>query len=246
MTTLSMGAWSILILAAALVGVSKTALPGAATLAVALFAAVLPAKQSTGTMLILLLVGDLLATWTYRHDVDWAMLRKLVPGVLAGVVAGALFLHFASDGDTKRVIGIILLALIAVTLLITRNPVRREQLASGRTGRISYGSLAGFTTMVANAGGPVTSMYFLASRLPVSTFLGTTAWFFFTVNLVKLPFSISLGIIAAESLRTTLPLVPIVLVSAFAGRSLVKHMSQRIFDPIIIVLTVVSAAYLLV
>lgn len=244
LTMLSTSTWVVLVIAAAAIGVSKTALPGAATLAVALFAAVLPAKASTGTMLVLLLVGDVLAIWMYRRDADWPTLRRLVPGVLAGVVLGAAFLHVASDGATQRFIGVLFLALIAVTLLLMRLP--RPPQVQGRAGRAVYGTLAGFTTMAANAGGPVTTMYFLASRFSISTFLGTTAWFFFLVNLVKLPFSIGLGIIHVSTLATDAVLVPVVIVSAFAGRSLATRMNEKVFNPLVTLLTIGSAIYLLV
>ncbi|SDN26981.1 hypothetical protein SAMN05216355_101504 [Actinomyces ruminicola] len=244
LTLLSTPSWIILIIAAAAIGLAKTALPGAATLAVALFATVLPAKESTGTMLVLLLVGDVLAIIMYRRDADWGTLRRLVPGVLAGVVLGALFLRLASDEATKRFIGVLLIALIAITLLLMRLP-RPPQL-QGRVGRAVYGTLAGFTTMAANAGGPVTTMYFLASRFSVLTFLGTTAWFYFIVNLVKLPFSIGLGIIRPDTLWVDLALVPVVVVAALGGRWLAAHMNNQVFDPLVTVLTVLSAAYLLV
>ena len=114
--------WCVLVVAAVAVGIAKTALPGAATLAVALFAAVLPARASTGTLLILLLVGDAVAISAYRRDVDWATLRRLVPGVLLGVIAGAGFLMAAGDRATAILIGALLLILIAVTLALMRRP----------------------------------------------------------------------------------------------------------------------------
>ncbi len=240
---LSIPTWIVLVVAAGAIGVSKTALPGAATLAVALFAAVLPAKASTGTMLLLLLVGDVLAIWSYRHDADWPMLRRLVPGVLVGVVLGAAFLHVASDRMTEVFIGALLLVLIAVTLLLMRLP--RPPRVQGRVGRAVYGTLAGFTTMAANAGGPVTTMYFLASRLSMTTFLGTTAWFFFVVNVVKLPFSIGLGTIQVDTLQIDLVLAPVVIASALGGRWLAAHMDERVFHPLVTALTVGSALYLL-
>lgn len=244
LTSVSPATWLVLVLAAAAIGISKTALPGAATLAVALFATVLPAKESTGTMLVLLLVGDMVAIWTYRHDADWATLRRLVPGVLAGVLLGAVFLHFASDSLTKRFIGALLLILIATTLVLMRRPNPPQ--VQGRAGRAVYGTLAGFTTMAANAGGPVTSMYFLASRFTVATFLGTTAWFFFIVNVIKLPFSIGLGIIHPSALVLDAVLVPVVLLSAWGGHWLARNMNEKVFNPLVTVLTVISAAYLLV
>ena len=272
--TLTATSWILLMVVAALCGIAKTALPGAATIAVALCTAVLPAKESTGAILLMLMTGDLLAVWSYRHDADFRMLRRLVPAVLAGVGAGALFLHLASDSSTRRLIGIVLLLLVAITLLQrraagrsrvpTRSPIppiappasgasgapealeaSAAPAASGRAARLVYGSLAGFTTMVANAGGPVTSMYFLACRYPVKAFLGTTAWFFFLVNLVKLPFSVSAGLVNATTLSLTGIAAPAVIASALAGRRLAERMDQRVFEPIIIALTIVSALPLL-
>lgn len=245
--------WILLLLAGALAGLAKTALPGAATLAVALCAAILPARQSTGLMLLLLMTGDLLAVWSYRRDADLAMLRRLVPSVVTGVAAGALALHLASDTAIRRTIGVILLLLIALTLLQRRRcaapgapaAAAGHGTASSRPARLLYGTLAGLTTMVANAGGPVTSMYFLACRYPVRAFLGTTAWFFLAVNLVKLPFSIAIGLVNPTTLALAAIGAPVVITSALLGRRLAERMSQRLFEPIVIALTVLSALPLL-
>ena len=270
--TLTANTWILLMVVAALCGIAKTALPGAATVAVALCTAVLPAKESTGAILLMLMTGDLLAVWSYRRDADFRMLRRLVPAVLTGVGAGALFLHLASNDSTRRLIGVILLLLVAITLIQRRSTSRRASddasaaqasppaptletqeattalatpTTSGRLARLVYGSLAGFTTMVANAGGPVTSMYFLACRYPVKAFLGTTAWFFFLVNLVKLPFSISAGLVNTTTMSLTAICAPIVIVSALAGRRLAERMDQRVFEPVIVALTIISALPLL-
>ena len=271
--TLTATTWILLMVVAALCGIAKTALPGAATVAVALCTAVLPAKESTGAILLMLMTGDLLAVWSYRRDADFRMLRRLVPAVLTGVGAGALFLHLASNDSTRRLIGVILLLLVAITLIQRRSTSRRASddasaaqapsppaptletqeattalatpTTSGRLSRLVYGSLAGFTTMVANAGGPVTSMYFLACRYPVKAFLGTTAWFFFLVNLVKLPFSISAGLVNTTTMSLTAICAPIVIVSALAGRRLAERMDQRVFEPVIVALTIISALPLL-
>lgn len=100
--------------------------------------------------------------------------------------------------------------------------------------------------MTANAGGPVMTMYLLASRFAVAPFLGTTAWFFFAVNVVKLPLSIGLGVIRVETLRLNAVLAPVVIVSALAGRRLAIRMNQNLFDRLVTALTVVSAGYLIV
>jgi len=254
---------SLLALGACLVGLSKTALPGAGTLSVGLFAAVLPARQSTGALLTLLILGDLFAVWTYHAHADWAALRRLVPAVIGGVAVGTFFLATAGDTTVRRVIGAILLALVAVTLVQRGAAARRrsrrrpgaerdtaapadERPAPRRFTSASYGVLAGFTTMVANAGGPVVSLYFLSARFSVTRFLGTAAWFFFAVNLAKTPFSVSLGLIDLESLRLDLLLAPAVVIGALVGRRLARRIDQRLFDRLVLALTVVSAGYLLV
>ncbi|MFT4234884.1 MAG: sulfite exporter TauE/SafE family protein [Microbacterium sp.] len=235
--------WSVLAVGAIVVGLSKTAAPGGGTVAVALFAAVLPAKVSTGALLVLLIVGDAMALLSYRRHADLRIILRLAPAVLVGLVAGWAFLEFASDGWVRRVIALILLLVVGVTLW--RRSRSAESTPGGRVARWSYGSLGGFTTMVANAAGPVMSMYFLASRLEVKRFLGTSAWFFAIVNVAKLPFSVSLGIITPASLLVDLILAPVVVVAGLVGRRLATRMSQRVFERLVIILTIVGALYLL-
>lgn len=244
MPELTPWAWTALTVGALVVGLSKAALPGGGTLAAALFALVLPAKASTGALLVLLIVGDLFAVAAYRRHADWQVLRRLVPTVLAGVFAGAAFMAVSSDGVVRRVIAVILLGMIAVTLWRRARP-RGE--TPGRRGEAAvYGALGGFTTMVANAGGPVMSLYFIAMRLKIWAFLGTSAWFFFVVNLVKVPFSVGLGLITVESLLLDAILVPAVLAGAVGGRRLAARMDQGLFDKLVIMLTLVSAVNMLV
>lgn len=100
--------------------------------------------------------------------------------------------------------------------------------------------------MVANAGGPVMSMYFLASRFTVREFLGTAAWFFATINLTKVPISVGLGLINPQTLTLALLLVPGVVVGAFIGRAIASKISQKLFDWLVIILTILGALYLLI
>ena len=227
--------WLAVLAAAVLTGLAKTAVPGLASIAVALCALVLPAKESTGVMLVLLLVGDVLAVWAYRRDADRALLARLVPSVVLGVLAGAAFLRWSTQDQTRRGIGVVLLALVALTVF------QRRRGRAPAPVRSAYGALAGFTTMVANAGGPVTSMYFLACRFSVAAFLGTTAWFFFAVNLVKLPFTVSMGLIRPEHLALDLVLAPVVVLAALAGRRLAARLPLRVFEPLVIATTVIAA-----
>ncbi|MFC0672421.1 TSUP family transporter [Brachybacterium hainanense] len=248
--------WTVLAAGALVVGLSKTAVPGAGTIAVAMFASVLPAKASTGALLVLLIVGDMMALLAYRRHADWRVILRMAPAVVLGLVAGWGFLALASDAWVRRGIGALLLMVIAVTLLrrwraarstaAARQEDAAEAPGGGGLAAWTYGGLGGFTTMVANAAGPVMSMYFLAAKFPVKAFLGTSAWFFATVNLAKLPFSIGLGIITPTSLLLDLILVPLVLLGGLGGRLIAQRISQRAFEWAVVILTVLGAGYLLV
>lgn len=235
---LPLWAWLVLVSCALLVGFSKTAIGGVAMIAVVLAAVVLPAKDSTGVALLLLLTGDLVAIWTYRHNVDWRLIGRLVLPVLLGIGLGALFLSWVDDLVLKRTIGAILLVLLLLGLWPDRVGAHRPAVAMG------YGGLAGFTTMVANAGGPAMSLYLLAAKYDKWRFLGTTSWFFFAVNVTKLPVSIGLRIVRPDTALVAAVLVPVVLLGTWIGRLTIKRIEQATFDRLVTVFVVISAVYL--
>lgn len=248
MIALDPWAWAALAVAAVTIGISKTALPGGSILAIALFAAVLPARTSTAATLLLLMVGDLFALTAYRRHAHWPTLLRLAPAVIAGLLVGFAFLALAGDGVVRRAIGVILLLMIAVTLWRRWRHSRADTAAPPSSGIIlagAYGTLGGFTTMVANAGGPVMSMYFLATRTPVQVFLGTSAWFFAIINVIKVPFLAGLGLFETPVLLMDAVLAPLVVVGALLGLRVARRMNQRVFDRIVIALTILGAVYLL-
>ena len=107
------------------------------------------------------------------------------------------------------------------------------------------GLAAGFTTMIANAAGPLMVLYLLAMRLPKFTFVGTAAWFFLVLNLFKVPFSVGLGLITPGSLGFSLKLAPFAILGALSGRWVISHMNQRMFEGVALVLTLVAGLRLL-
>mgnify|MGYP000864393147 FL=1 len=237
-TSLPVWGWLVLAVAALLIGFSKTAIGGVAMIAVVLAAAVLPAKDSTGVALVMLLVGDVVAVWTYRHDVDWRLIGRLVVPVLVGIGVGALFLNWVDGPMLKRTIGGIILVLLVLGLWPDRLAAHKPVVG------MAYGGLAGFTTMVANAGGPPMNLYLLARKYDKWRFLGTTAWFFFAVNLTKLPVSIGLGIVRADTALVAVALAPLVLVGTWIGRVLITRIQQKTFERLVTVFVAIAALYL--
>lgn len=245
---------------AALVGFSKTAISGTATVSVVIFATVLPTRESTGVLLVLLMVGDALAVWTYRREANWGLIRRLLVPVVVGIVVGAFFLGLAPVGLLKPVIGGIVVAMTLIQVVRMWREARARRLLpcdppSGAPsvdvtrhlgGATAFGSLAGFTTMVANAGGPVMTLYLLRSRLQVRQFVGTMAWFFACVNIVKLPFSLGLGLVSPQRFLLCVSLVPTVVLGAFIGRWLISRISRPLFEKVVLLVAGLSGAYLMV
>jgi uncharacterized membrane protein YfcA len=227
-------------LAALIIGFSKTAIGGLASIAIAIFASLLPARESTAAILLLLIIGDVVAVWHYRHDCDWTLLRRLIPAVLPGLAVGALFLALVNDTVLRRSIGGLLLVMAVLQLVLQwRSP--QTSAAHSRTAALGTGLLSGFATMTANAAGAVMTLYLVAQGVEKRRFLGTGACFFFGVNLCKLPFSAGLGLFDEHTLTRTATLAPFVLAGAWVGLHTAKRLSQARFDQAVLGATVVAA-----
>lgn len=223
-----------------LIGIAKTAIGGMGMVSAALLANVLSAKESTGVILVLLLVGDLFAIGIYKKHVEWKVLKSLMWPVAAGLLVGVAFLANVSDLSLKRTIGWIVLVLVAA-FPISQRLLNGDLDLVGKFPKIigySLGSMAGFMSMIANAGGPPMSIYLLMRRNSVMNFLGNNAWFFFLLNVSKVPFTLALGILKFQSLQYILPAIPTVALGAILGRRYITRINQQLFQNI----TLVSAA----
>ena len=243
---LGVAAWLLLVVGAIAVGFAKTAVGGVGALAVVAFAAAVPARNSTGTLLPLLLVGDIVAVPVYHRHADRAVLLRLLPGVLPGLLLGVWFLAIADDTVMRRTIGAILLAMTALQLWTRRSAgAQSGPRKSSPAITLAAGGAAGFATMTANAAGPVTTLYLLAAGLPMLEFLGTSAWFYLVVNAAKLPFSASLDLVSGDSLILDALLVPALGLGVLLGLATVRRIDQAQFERAALVLSGLGAAALL-
>jgi uncharacterized membrane protein YfcA len=234
--------WTLALTAALLAGVAKTGFNGAGTLTAALFAMVLPAKEASGVVLPLLIAADVVAVFLYRRHFEWRYFWRLLPWALAGIVAGYFAMGWFDDAAAKTVTGAIITVLTGLHVLKVHGSRFKVQGSEGEVQSSKFifgpvmGLLAGFTTLVANAAGPLVTLYFLAMRLPKMEFVGTGAIFFMVVNWVKVPFMADLGLINGGSLQFNLLLLPAVFAGAALGRALLLRVNQRAFENIALVL----------
>ena len=249
-------AWILAAFAAVVVGLSKTGVPGLGMLAVAIFANLMPTKQASGFVLPLLIFGDLVAVFSYRRHTEWSHLRRLFLWTGAGVVLGTLAMSRIDNRQAQLLVGSIVVSLVGLHLWRSRRagaptgvqPAQPSATTPASTPPASIprhgvwfaptiGVLAGFTTLVANAAGPLMAVYLLAMRLPKMAFVGTAAVFFLLLNLFKVPFMIGLGLIPTDSFKFNLVLAPAVLAGAFLGRWLLPRVSQAWFERLALALS---------
>ncbi len=235
--------WALAILAALVVGISKSGIGGLGMLAVVIFTHLMPAKQATGMVLPLLCIGDILAAASYRKHASWLHIRRLFPWTAAGVVLGYFALDLVNERQAQVMIGSIVLGLVVMHLL--RRKFYGHEAEHGSWFPPTIGVLAGFTTLVANAAGPLMAVYMLAMRLPKMDFVGTGAMFFLLLNFFKVPFMVHLGLINSASFSLNLLLAPIVVAGAWFGRKLVLKIDQRTFENIALALSLIAGLKLL-
>ena len=107
------------------------------------------------------------------------------------------------------------------------------------------GLLVGITTMLANAAGPIATVYLLALGLGKEQFVHTMAWLFLFVNLFKVPFMVYLNLINVSSLSLNAVLIPALLCGMASGAWAVKKLSRKKFELIVLTLAFLSAIKLL-
>lgn len=241
MPDLTPAQWLLSILAALGIGVAKSGFAGVSLLHVLVFAVLFGARESTGVVLPMLIVGDICAVTAFHQHARWDFIRKMLPSACAGVIAGWALMHRLNDSAFKPLIGWIILALAILQIARTQRPNWFAHIPHAPWFAITMGVMAGVTTMLANAAGPVMALYFLAIGLPKLEFVGTSAWFFLSINLFKVPFSAGLGLIHKETLLFNAVLIPAIVIGLVAGRWLVTRIPQKLFDALLLVFVGVAA-----
>ncbi|HEY4364001.1 MAG TPA: sulfite exporter TauE/SafE family protein [Bryobacteraceae bacterium] len=232
--------WLVGTLCAYMIGIAKTGAPGVGTLMAPLMVLMTgDARLAAGWTLPTLSTADVFAVVYWRRHADAKKLFSLIPWTLAGMAAGTAALSLAEPVLRAIVAGILFL-MLGIHLL------RKFRPEAGIHGSPSFfGIVAGFATTVANASGPVMNLYLLSKKLSKEQFVATGAWFFFVLNLAKIPIYAWYHLFSRDSLLFNLMEVPMVLAGALTGRWLVQVIPQKMFDSMVVVLTVLCSAALL-
>jgi uncharacterized membrane protein YfcA len=236
----------LLAVAALGIGFSKSGFAGVSLLHVVVFASIFGARTSTGILLPLLIVGDVCSLIVFGKGVHWNHFGRLLPPALMGVVIGTWLMSRLSESAFKPLIGVIILSLAALQIYRLWKPNSLQQLPHSRGFAWTLGLLAGVTTMLANAAGPIVALYLLAVALPKLELVGTSAWLFLIINLFKIPFSFfALDLISADTLWVNLVLAPAVPLGLVLGSWCIKRINQKLFNGLLLAFTIVAAIRLI-
>lgn len=236
--------WAVIIACALLIGFTKAGIPGIGILIPILAASIMPAKESTGFILPMLTMADIFAIIYWRRHVAWKQLLRLLPWAFTGIVAGYAAMSHITDEGLRRFIGLLVITLLVLSWIKDKR-LPDDYIPNHWFFAAVMGTLAGATSMMANAAGPVMVIYLTSMRLPKANFIGTSAWFFFIVNLLKLPFSHKLDLVTIQSIQVNLLLLPCIIAGGVAGIMLVKRISQGAFNIIVKILAGMAAMMLI-
>jgi len=243
---ISLFSWMLIIISAIFIGMGKSGIPGAGMVAIPIFASIFDPRMSVGLLLPILIFADSIAVFYYKSHTQWKYLLKLFPWAAIGLV---LALIVGKNIDNQQ-FGYLLSAIIIFGVIII---IWQE--SKGQSIKIPdywwfsalMGILGGFTSMIGNAAGPILALYLLSMRLPKNEFIGTRAWFFLIINIVKLPFHIwSWETITIESFILDLKLFPVLVIGMVTGFLLIRRIKEKLFKRLMIVFTIISALVLFI
>lgn len=219
---------TVAVIAVLIVGLSKAGLLGSlGMVGVPLLTLVMPARDAAGMMLPVLLAMDAIAIYAYRKEVNWKILRIMLPGAAIGTLIGWVLWAFVSDDAVLLFVGVVTLLFILDALLPLRKKL--EGLHPSRPWGVFWGGFAGFTSFISHTGGPPFQIYVLPQRLPPAIYAGTTAFFFAIVNSAKLIPYFFLGQLSVANLTLSAALIPVGILGVLIGIFMVRRISMALF-----------------
>ncbi|MDP6636388.1 MAG: sulfite exporter TauE/SafE family protein [Phycisphaerae bacterium] len=238
-------------------GMSKTGFgSGISILAVPMmiYACSHKATLAVGIMLPILIVADYVAviSWWRKWSVKavLALLPATVLGIALGWAALAVFQRMRIDPKTSAAnawlmlgIGVIALGFVALHLL-KRVSGRTDAFRPRNWHTVMTGSTAGFTSTLAHAAGPVITMYLLPQKRSKSSYVATTALFFWTANQIKLVPYLYLNMINTETIGAGLVLLPAIVAGAMLGRFLHHRVGATQFTVIVYALLALAGGHM--
>ncbi len=240
-SALTVSEWALVGVSALLIGMNKTGLFGSAMIAIPIMASLFGARESVGLILPMLIVADVIAVTHYRRDADWGVLIRLLPWAVVGIVAGVFIGDAISAENFRTMLAVVII--VALALLAYKEFIHPDLTVPERPWIAAIlGVLAGFSSMVGNAAGPLMTLYLLSMGFQKDRFIGTGAFFYLIMNVVKVPFHAFIwGTITYQTVTLNLITVPVIVGGGFLGLLLVKRIKEKPYRLFVLAITLIGA-----
>lgn len=106
----------LFLVVAVFIGMSKTGIHGAGMMGVPLLALIFGGQLSSGILLPILCLADVMGVWYYHRHASWYHLKKLFPWAAAGTVLGTIVGGVIDDETFKVVMGVIILVSVGIMI----------------------------------------------------------------------------------------------------------------------------------
>jgi hypothetical protein len=223
-----------------LIGISKTGISGAGLMVVPIMATIFGGKPSTGLLLPILIFADVFAVSYYNRHARWKHVFKLLPWAIIGIFIALYVGKQIKDEVFKEIMAIIVLA--GIVIMVYRDINKNIKVPDNTWFSAILGIAGGFSTMIGNAAGPIMALYLLSMRLPKNNFIGTGAWFFFIVNVLKVPLHVfAWETINVQTFVFDVLMIPAIALGAISGFHLVKLIPEKFYRILVIATTCLSA-----
>jgi uncharacterized membrane protein YfcA len=244
--SLTPGYFFLYLIVALILGMTKAGLSGISLATIPVMALIFGAKESTGVLLPMLIIADIMAVIYYRRNAVWKHILRILPWVGIGIFIALITGNIINDSQFKVVMVSVVWIMIILMILNDLRKNSKQDIPENHLFAGIMGLSGGFATMIGNSAGPVFNLYFLAMRLPKKEFIGTGAWLYFIMNLGKLPLQIFVWkTISINTILLNLVAIPVIAAGIFAGIHIVKLFPERVYRYFVIIATLVASVFLL-
>ena len=225
-------------IAVIILGLSKGGFAGIGMISTPLLALVVGPIAAAGVIFPILIVQDFIAVTMYRRTFNRGILATMIPGAAVGVLLAFAFASILPAWSVEITLGVVslLFGLQQLKRQLGTAQAQRPIQGDTRLFGIMSGIGSGFTSMIAHAGTPPFQFYVMPKRLNRDMCVGTSVLFFAATNVMKAPAFIALGQLSVAQLKTTLILLPLAVVSSWAGVRLVQMIDVRKFNTAITII----------
>ena len=228
-----------------LIGLSKGGLGGTAgALATPMMALVLPADKVIGLILPILMLADIFAVALHWRRWNGKLILLLIPGSVAGVTIGTVFITNAPTETLRLFLGVIVL-IFGVYKVFEKRILNYFTYQAQNWHGLVAGVVTGFSSALAHTGGPPVSIYLLMQKVTPAVFIATSALFFFFLNWIKVPYYAYAGLFDFEQLSRVAWVLPLVPAGVWSGRWLAFRVNRETFENIIVGLLLINSLLLI-